>query len=339
MEIDQSLSSRGTALLMLAGLACAFFGFASMINHKALEKLGQVTEARVTASREMTNKGKTRHQVQYAFQPTGAAPDVTRKDVFGRSNLWSTLPEVIFKQVVTDRKIQVRFVPSSPGNNAPAAALPAASDSWVFIGLGGVLILFAFIAYVRQKKREALAVPTETPDDEAIARVMDLPVLKLRASAGTYGLVAFAAVPLFALAGFLLSKGQDQTVYALLFFGIGVYCFLNVASIRLIFDGRKVVYSSLMKRTQVMMQEVTGAKIGYPFNKSSAVFFFLSTLNKGDVMLNLRIFRRADAQELCQRFAMLGILPTVEEGAMAQKLVKELYPMGISSAVEEIDSE
>ena len=43
-------------------------------------------------------------------------------------------------------------------------------------------------------------------------------------------------------------------------------------------------------------------------------------------MLNLRIFRRDDAQEFCARLAMLGILPEVENGKVSQRLMNELYP-------------
>lgn len=155
--------------------------------------------------------------------------------------------------------------------------------------------------------------------------------LRFKAATKTYWMMCVFAVPMLALAIFLL-KQPGQQKYALAFAGIVAFCFLNIATIRLFFDGTKVVYSSLLKRTRVQMDEVTGAKIGYPDTGGNmAVFFFLSTRKRGDIMLNLDIFSRPDAQEFCRRLSAMGIVPQVAHGLRARLLANALYPEGLAS--------
>lgn len=326
-NIQEYNSPRVTVLLILAGIALSLIGIGSQRFHEALKRDGQVIEAKVTENQETTKNGNTTYRLRYSFQPTAGGPIVTRKDFLGRSNLWSTLPKPDYDAAVKSGTLQVRYVPSNPGNNAPVAGFPKDADAWVGIGVGALLVLLAVIIWFAQKKKTAAAVPVELPDDETLAEVMSLPPLHLRVARGTHLLTFFmAGVPLIGLGAFLLLKTQGQTLYAIIFILLGLFCHLNVAFIRLFFDGRLILYTSLLKRTAVRITDVTGAKIGAHTNSQHAVFFFLSTASRGDVLLNLRLFKREDAQELCARLAALNVLPEVEATKAAHKLADELYP-------------
>lgn len=155
----------------------------------------------------------------------------------------------------------------------------------------------------------------------------DLPPINARVAPKTYWMTCVFALPTLALAIFLFPKPGQQT-YALIFAGVAVFCFINVASIRLKLDGRRISYSSLMTRTTIQMGEVTGAKIGYSESRGGQAFFFLSTQNRGDLMLNLPLFSKADGQEFCRRLMDLGIYPEVANGLRARLIANSLYPHG-----------
>lgn len=159
--------------------------------------------------------------------------------------------------------------------------------------------------------------------------VRDLPVMHLKAAAKTYWLTCILAVPMLVLAVFLFKQPAQQK-YAFIFAGIAAFCFLNVATIRLFFDGTKVAYSSLLKRTRVAMDDVIGAKIAYIEGaNNAAAFFFLCTAKRGDIMLNLSMFANPQAQEFCRRLAASGIVPQVAPGFRAKLLANSLYPGGL----------
>ncbi|GEP44627.1 hypothetical protein BGE01nite_39180 [Brevifollis gellanilyticus] len=337
-DIQQYNSPRVTAGLILAGIAMLLLGVGCWQSLRALTRDGQVVEAKVTESQHEEKGDKSTYRLRYAFKPAADGPEVTRNDFLGRKNLWSALPQSDYDAAVKAGVIQVRYVPKNPGNNAPVASLPKPSDIWVMIGGGAFLILIAVIGWFVQKKKSAAAVPVELPDDDALAEVMSLPPMELRAARRTHLLAFFmAGVPLIGLGIFLLQK-PGQTLYAVIFILLGLFCHLNVAFIRFFFDGRLVLYTSLMKRTAVKITEVTGAKIGGIPSSQHAVFFFLSTVSRGDVMLNLRLFEKEDAQEFCARLAMLNVLPQVENTKMAHKLAEELYPAIEDSGEEEEES-
>lgn len=155
----------------------------------------------------------------------------------------------------------------------------------------------------------------------------DLPPINAKVAPKTYWMACIFAVPALALAVYLYPKPGQQT-YALIFGAAAVFPFLNIATIRLRFDGRRISYSSLMTRTIIQMDEVTGAKIGYSESRGGQAFFFLSTQKRGDLMLNLPLFSRTDGQEFCRRLMELGIYPEVANGLRARLIANSLYPNG-----------
>ena len=155
----------------------------------------------------------------------------------------------------------------------------------------------------------------------------ELPPINAKVAPKTYWMTCVFAVPILALAIFLYPKPGQQT-YALIFAGVAVFCFANVATIRLKFDGRRISYSSLMTRTIIQMDEVTGAKIGYSEARGGQAFFFLSAQKRGDLMLNLPLFSRKDGQEFCHRLMEFGIYPEVANGMRARLIANALYPNG-----------
>ena len=145
--------------------------------------------------------------------------------------------------------------------------------------------------------------------------------------------MALFATPLLVLAAFIYPKPGQQT-YSLIFAACAAFGFLNIASIRLYFDGRTVRYMSLMKRTVIIMDDVVGAKIGYSDTRGGNPFFFLSTRKKGDVLLNLPILDKEGSQDFCHQLMELGIYPEVENGVRTHLIAKSLYPHGWSPVSE-----
>ncbi len=155
----------------------------------------------------------------------------------------------------------------------------------------------------------------------------DFPPINAKVAPKTYWMTCVFALPILVLAIFLYPKPGQQT-YALIFAGVAAFCFINVAAIRLKFDGRRISYSSLMTRTIIQMDEVTGAKIGYSEARGGQAFFFLTTQKRGDLMLNLPLFSKADGQEFCRRLMALGVYPQVANGLRARLIANALYPSG-----------
>ncbi|MCE9610151.1 MAG: DUF3592 domain-containing protein [Chthoniobacter sp.] len=327
--MSDRFSLRDLTLLGLLGLGLLVFGALSKIETSALEAQGLPIEARVTESREKVSKGVTSYEVRYAIKPTPESPEIVRRDFLGRTNTWASLPEPAFRAAVASGKLQVRYVPSKPGNSAPVESRCSSRSAWLVMGIGALLLGAGITAFLRQN------VPSQ-PNDTAhvepfvrrsTAELLNLPVLRAKAAPKCYAFMAcFAILPLTA-AVWVLFKQPSQIAFSLICFCIVGFCFLNIASIRFLFDGETISYSSILKRSIVSMDQVIGALIGYARSgQHKAPFFYLRTRDQGEVMLNLGVFRRSDSREFCRRLALVGITPEVASGFRARLLKKELYP-------------
>jgi hypothetical protein len=149
---QNKLPSRGHVAIV--GLLAAVFvglGALDLPHTLALLQSHSVATARVVDFRTMTNRRQTSHDVRYVFSPNEGAPEIGRSDFLGRSNLWASLPEPVWKNAVATRLLTVRYDPSRPTNNAPDASLPSLWDSIAPMGLGLVLgIVVARFEYLRK---------------------------------------------------------------------------------------------------------------------------------------------------------------------------------------------
>ncbi len=147
------LPSRATVVILtLMALALLAFGILNRLDTVALEKSDKVVDARVTNSRIVTGKRTTTYEVQYSFVPSPGTEAIGRADLLGRKDLWSTIPEEDWNKAVRSLRLAVRVDPAKPGNNAPVAGMPKAIDEYCFIGVGGLLLLFAIYEGIRRSK-------------------------------------------------------------------------------------------------------------------------------------------------------------------------------------------
>lgn len=152
MQIDEHISYKGIALFLVIGVAFITLGVLEKKQGAELQAGNQEIEARVTQSKIVEKKGKKTYEVQYAFKASPESAEVTRGDYFGRTNLWSTLPETIYNEAVASGKLKVRYATSNPSNSEPAAAPRGAGDDRFMFGGGGVAVAIALIGFVRKRR-------------------------------------------------------------------------------------------------------------------------------------------------------------------------------------------
>jgi Protein of unknown function (DUF3592) len=137
-------------LLGLAFLAMGVFGLRETL---AVTASNSVATARVVESREMPTRFGMSYDVRYVFSPSVSQPEIGRADFTGRSSLWASLPQDLWRTAVTTGQLQVRYDPRRPTNNAPVDSLPSVWDSITPVVLGSILgIIVVGIERMRHKQ-------------------------------------------------------------------------------------------------------------------------------------------------------------------------------------------
>lgn len=137
-------------LLALAFLAMGVFGLRETL---AVTGSDSVATARVVESREMPTRFGMSYDVRYVFAPVAGKPEIGRADFTGRSSLWASLPQDLWRTAVTTGQLQIRYDPSTPTNNAPVDSLPSIWDSITPLVLGTILaIMVVGVERMRQKQ-------------------------------------------------------------------------------------------------------------------------------------------------------------------------------------------
>lgn len=155
MQINDHISYKGVVLLLVIGVAFITLGVLAQKESAEMQAGSQEIEARVTQSKIVEKKGKKTYEVQYAFKASPESAEVTRGDYFGRTNLWSTLPETIYNEAVASGKLKVRYATCNPTNSEPLATPRGTGNERFMLGGGGVVIVVALIGFIR--KRRALS--------------------------------------------------------------------------------------------------------------------------------------------------------------------------------------
>ncbi len=132
-----------THVALVGLLALVFVGTGVLDLRETLAVIDSrsVATARVIDYREMPTRYGTSYDMKYVFSPAEGQPEVGRADFFGRSDLWSSLPQDLWRAAISTGQVQVRFVADSPTNNAPVDDLPSIWDSITPIVLGSILAL------------------------------------------------------------------------------------------------------------------------------------------------------------------------------------------------------
>jgi hypothetical protein len=139
----------------LVAVAFTAMGGVSFLETLALHRSTSVAVARVVESRTMRNRrGGFSYEVRYAFAPSPGAPEIGRSDFFGRTNLWSSLPEADWQAATATNRLAVRFDARNPCNNAPDVAITRGrGDSGTLLGLGIGLALLALYGEVVRRRQ------------------------------------------------------------------------------------------------------------------------------------------------------------------------------------------
>jgi len=143
-------------LIGLLGGAFLLLGIPSLADTILLRSSDAEATSRVTDSRIVSTKYGLSHEVRYVFAVEGAA-DVTRSDFLGRSNLWSTIPEEVWRVATVSKELRVRYLRVMPSRNAPVSGLPSPWDDLTILGLGA--LIFGFAAFGGWKRWRQLHPP------------------------------------------------------------------------------------------------------------------------------------------------------------------------------------
>jgi hypothetical protein len=132
-------------LIGLLGGVFLLLGIPSLADTILLRSSDAEAVARVTDSRIVSAKYGLSHEVRYVFA-VGGSEKVTRSDFLGRSDLWSTIPEEVWRVATVSKDLPVRYLRVMPSRNAPVAGLPSIWDDLTILGLGGLIFGFAVFA-------------------------------------------------------------------------------------------------------------------------------------------------------------------------------------------------
>ena len=139
-------------LIGLFGLGFVSLGVPGLVDTMRLRSSSSVAEARVTDSRILSTKYGLSHEIRYVFDVAGVGA-VTRSDFLGRSDLWSVIPEEVWRTVTETKRIEVRYLPDKVSRSAPVVRLPNPWDDLTVTALGAAPLGFAvFVLWKRWKQ-------------------------------------------------------------------------------------------------------------------------------------------------------------------------------------------
>lgn len=131
----------------LLTLGVFFLVFAGYEFHwrNVLSDEGEKIMAKIIEQRESQDRfGNKTYEVQYQFIPPGGEISYRREGVLGRDHLWSTIPEEVWKEIKTDQRLSVIFLPKQPSMNLPYLSLSEGKfDLWAMLFLGLFLVFIA----------------------------------------------------------------------------------------------------------------------------------------------------------------------------------------------------
>jgi hypothetical protein len=132
-----------THVAVVGLMALIFIGVGAFGLHETLAVIQSpsVATGRVIDSRMNPTRYGLSCDVRYVFAPAQGQQEVGRSDFLGRSDLWSSLPQDLWKIAVSTGQIVIRFDTNNPTNNAPEAALPGIWDSITPLVIGSFLAL------------------------------------------------------------------------------------------------------------------------------------------------------------------------------------------------------
>lgn len=105
-------------LLALAPLVGTAFALLDVRDELALRTRGRTTGARIVEVRPVN------HEVRYRFELPDTPLAYSRAESTGRHDLWSELPERVYRLAVVSGRLAVVYLPDDPWANRPVAVAP-----------------------------------------------------------------------------------------------------------------------------------------------------------------------------------------------------------------------
>ena len=146
--------TRNDRMLLIAGaiygvLGLVFLVFGSMDLYRVVELRDHaaLTLGRVTAKDTARTHGRG-FNIRYEFVVAGAT--YTPTDLFGRRNLWFSLPRYRWTRISPGDELPVRYLPEDPSINRPADATSGMPDAVAAVLVGAVAVAIGSIALRRR---------------------------------------------------------------------------------------------------------------------------------------------------------------------------------------------